>query len=108
MFNYLKTFTDWFRNTNNENLSVIEYGVTHTLTPKVFFETKNFTEVYSDAIFSDNVLYKEYICINKSGIYVYLSRPNYEVNTFEIKVLYKPAQHSEVVLFLRQLKKIKK
>ena len=57
MFNYLTTFTDWFRTTNNENLSVIEYGETHSLTPKIFIDAKNYVEVWSDAIFSDAVLY---------------------------------------------------
>jgi len=108
MFTYLTTFTDWYRNTNQVSLSVISYGENHHLTPKDFNDAKGSKEIWSDSIFLDAVLYKEYLCSSKSGFYIYLSRPDFDIKTFEIKILYKPEQHNEVVLFLRQLKKIKK
>lgn len=80
----------------------------HKLTPKDFVEIKGSKEVWSDSIFLDTILYKDYICSHKSGFFIYLSRPDFETKEFQIKVLYKPEQHNEVLLFLRQLKKIKK
>jgi hypothetical protein len=108
MFNYLTTFIEWYGNANKNNLSMIDYGEEHTLTPKDFTELRGCSEVYSESLYIDIFLYKEYIVKYKAGFYVYLSRPDFETKTFKIKILYKPEQYNEVLLFLRQLKKIKK
>jgi hypothetical protein len=108
MFNYLTTFIEWYRSSNKNNLSIIDYGEEHKLTPKDFTESKGCIEVYSESLFIDILLYKEYIVKYKAGFYIYLSRNDFETKTFEIKILYKPEQYNEVLLFLRQLKKLKK
>lgn len=108
MFTYLTSFSDWYRNLNGVSLSVITYADKHNLTPKNFLDIKGSQEVWSESIFLDTILYKDYMCSHKSGFYIYLSRPDFETKEFQIKVLYKPEQHNEVLLFLRQLKKIKK
>lgn len=90
----------------NKVYSVIECMDHIPITPELLL-TKRFTIEYLDSkSYGGSLIHTEGIFRNNAGIYLYLSKMEIET-TYKIKVIYDIAQLDEVVLFIKNLTRLK-
>jgi hypothetical protein len=99
---FLKSLLD----TTGKVYSVIECMDYIPVTPEILL-TKRFTSEYlSSKSYGGNLTHSEGIFKNPAGIFLYLSKTDVET-TYKIKVIYDVTQLDEVVLFIKQLTRLK-
>lgn len=109
MENYFKKQEEFIKSLldkTNKVYSVIECMDSIPITPELLL-TKRFTIEYLDSkSYSGSLVHTEGIFKNNAGIYLYLSKTELET-TYKIKVIYDVAQFDEVVLFIKNLVRLK-
>jgi hypothetical protein len=86
--------------------SVIEIMDHIPINPELLL-TKRFTSEYLNSkSYGGGLLHLDGIFRNQAGIYLYLSKTEVE-STYKIKVIYDVAQLDEVVLFIKNLNRLK-
>jgi hypothetical protein len=109
MENYFKKQEEFIKSLldkTNKVYSVIEYMDSIPITPELLL-TKRFTIEYLDSkSYSGSLVHTEGIFKNNAGIYLYLSKTELET-TYKIKVIYDVSQFEEVVLFIKNLTRLK-
>jgi hypothetical protein len=92
--------------TTGKVYSVIDCMDHIPITPELLL-TKRFTSEYlSSKSYGGSLVHTEGIFKNPAGIFLYLSKMDVET-TYKIKIIYDVAQLDEVVLFIKQLSKLK-
>jgi hypothetical protein len=90
----------------NKLYSVVECMDHIPITPELLL-TKRFTLEYLDSkSYNGSLVHTEGIFKNNAGIYLYLSKTEME-STYKIKVIYDVTQFDEVVLFIKNLTRLK-
>jgi len=106
---YFKKEDDFLKSlleTTGKVYSVIECMDYIPITPEILL-TKRFTSEYlSSKSYGGNLTHSEGIFKNPAGIFLYLSKTDIET-TYKIKVIYDVTQLDEVVLFIKQLTRLK-
>ena len=106
---YFKKEDDFLKSlleTTGKVYSVIEIMDPTPITPELLL-TKRFTMEYLDSkSYGGTLNHSEGIFKNPAGIFLYLSKIEVET-TYKIKVIYDVAQFDEVVLFIKQLTRLK-
>lgn len=109
MENYFKKQEEFIKSLldkTNKVYSVIECMDSIPITPELLL-TKRFTIEYLDSkSYSGSLVHTEGIFKNNAGIYLYLSKTELET-TYKIKVIYDVSQFEEVVLFIKNLTRLK-
>lgn len=86
--------------------SVIESMDYLPITPELLL-SKNFTTEYlSSKSYSGSLVHTEGIFRNQSGIYLYLSKTETETS-YKMKIIYNVLQLDEVILFIKNLMRLK-
>lgn len=105
-FEKLEDFLKSLLTRTNKIYSVIECMDYIPITPELLF-TKRFTVEYLNSkSYVGDLTHREGIFKNPAGIYIYLSKMDVET-TYKIKIIYDVALLDEVVLFVKQLSKLK-
>jgi hypothetical protein len=106
MFRRENDFLKSLLETTGNVYSVIDCMDHIPITPELLL-TKRFTSEYlSSKYHLGNIDHIEGIFKNPAGIFLYLSKMDVET-TYKIKIIYDVAQLDEVVLFIKQLSKLK-
>lgn len=106
MFRRENDFLKSLLETTGKVYSVIDCMDHIPITPELLL-TKRFTSEYlSSKYHLGNIDHIEGIFKNPAGIFLYLSKMDVET-TYKIKIIYDVAQLDEVVLFIKQLSKLK-
>ena len=99
---FLKSLLD----TTGKVYSVIECMDYIPITPELLL-TKRFTiEYLNSKSYGGSLIHTEGIFRNNAGIYLYLSKTEVET-TYKIKIIYDITQLDEVVLFIKNLTRLK-
>lgn len=105
-FKRLNDFLDSLLGKTNKLYSVIECMDHIPITPELLL-TKRFNVEYLESKSYGGILqHNEGIFKTPAGIYLYLSKTEIET-TYKIKVIYQIEQLDEVILFIKNLTKIK-
>ena len=104
-FKKVDQFVDNLIKETGKLYSVIDYTQYVPLTPDILF-TKRFEVIYLDSNYVDKLYHNEGIFKNPAGIYLYLSKTDFET-TYKIKIIYDINSLDEVKLFVNNLSKLK-
>ena len=106
---YFKKENDFIKSlldTTGKVYSVIECMDYIPITPELLL-TKRFTiESLNSKSYGGSLIHTEGIFRNNAGIYLYLSKTEVET-TYKIKIIYDITQLDEVVLFIKNLTRLK-
>jgi CRISPR/Cas system endoribonuclease Cas6 (RAMP superfamily) len=95
--------------TDQEGIIYSEIRVSNNpLTIDELTKRDKFKPVYYDSIMHDDkIIHAEAIFLNTSNFYLYLSREDYNINSYEMKIYYKASDLNEVNFFIMGLKRLK-
>jgi len=106
-FQNQKTIID-FLSKGEKILSDLHVGEIPSMTPTIL-ESKNYNRIFSTGWLVDgSELFKEIVYEHPAGFYIYFSKGDYSEQNYQIKMIYTPEKHKEIIMFINQIKNFKK
>jgi hypothetical protein len=105
-FTRLEDFLKSLLDRTTKVYSVIDIMDHIPITPELLLTKRFTTEYLNSKSYSGGLMHLEGIFRNPAGIYLYLSKTEVE-STYKIKVIYDVEQLDEVVLFIKNLNRLK-
>jgi len=106
-FQNQKTIID-FLSKGEKILSDLHVGEIPSMTPTIL-ESKNYNRIFSTGwLVNGAELFKEIVYEHPSGFYIYFSKGDYSEQNYQIKMIYTPEKHKEIIMFINQIKNFKK
>jgi len=107
--NYFRRLDDFLKSLLDKTgkvYSVIECVDTIPITPELLLTKRFTTEFLNSKSYGGSLIHTEGIFRNASGIYLYLSKTDVEAS-YKIKIIYDVSQLDEVILFIKNLMRLK-
>jgi len=105
-FSRVEDFLKTLLNKTGKVYSVIDCMDPIPLTPELLLTKKFTTEYLNSKSYGGSLVHLDGIFRHQSGIYIYLSKTEVET-TYKIKIIYDVIQLDEVILFIKNLMRLK-